>query len=159
LVQRKQDGAVKSLIKNLSIKVADSRQLITSLSGGNQQKVVIAKSMLTSPKILMLDEPSRGIDVNAKSEIFAIMSQLAQDGFGVLFISSELKEVMAMADRILVMSRGAVTGEFLREEATEELLVAASGVGHGVETGKAAGAAAGEQPAHAAGMPMEAEPK
>jgi erythritol transport system ATP-binding protein len=103
------------------------------LSGGNQQKVVIAKSMLTAPKILMLDEPSRGIDVNAKSEIFAIMSQLAQDGFGVLFISSELKEVMAMADRILVMSRGAITGEFLREEATEELLVAASAIGHGVE--------------------------
>ena len=70
----------------------------------------------------MLDEPSRGIDVNAKSEIFAIMSQLAQEGFGVLFISSELKEVMAMADRILVMSRGAITGEFLREEATEEAL-------------------------------------
>ncbi len=159
LVQGKQDGAVKSLIKNLSIKVADPRQLITALSGGNQQKVVIAKSMLTSPKILMLDEPSRGIDVNAKSEIFAIMSQLAQDGFGVLFISSELKEVMAMADRILVMSRGSVTGEFLREEATEELLVAASAVGHGVETGKAATAAAGKQPAHDAGMPMEAEPK
>jgi len=113
--------------------VADPRQLITALSGGNQQKVVIAKSMLTSPKILMLDEPSRGIDVNAKSEIFAIMSRLAQDGFGVLFISSELKEVMAMADRILVLSRGAITGEFLREDATEELLVAASAVGHGVE--------------------------
>ena len=112
--------------------MADPQQLITALSGGNQQKVVIAKSMLTSPKILMLDEPSRGIDVNAKSEIFAIMSQLAQDGFGVLFISSELKEVMAMADRILVMSRGAITGEFLREEATEERLVAASAVGHGV---------------------------
>ena len=120
LVQRKEASAVKTLIKNLAIKVADPQQLITALSGGNQQKVVIAKSMLTSPKILMLDEPSRGIDVNAKSEIFAIMSQLAQDGFGVLFISSELKEVMAMADRILVMSRGAITGEFLREEATEE---------------------------------------
>ena len=91
LVGRKEERAVKSLIKDLSIKVADSRQLITSLSGGNQQKVVIAKSMLTSPKILMLDEPSRGIDVNAKSEIFSIMSRLAEDGFGVLFISSELK--------------------------------------------------------------------
>ena len=132
LVQRQEDTAVKTLIKNLAIKVADPKQLITALSGGNQQKVVIAKSMLTSPKILMLDEPSRGIDVNAKSEIFAIMSQLAQDGFGVLFISSELKEVMAMADRILVMSRGAITGEFLREDATEELLVNASAVGHGV---------------------------
>jgi erythritol transport system ATP-binding protein len=118
--------------------------LITALSGGNQQKVVIAKSMLTAPKILMLDEPSRGIDVNAKSEIFAIMSRLAQDGFGVLFISSELKEVMAMADRILVMSRGAITGEFLREDATEELLVAASAVGHGVNAVKEAEQADGQ---------------
>ena len=125
--------------------MADPKQLITALSGGNQQKVVIAKSMLTSPKILMLDEPSRGIDVNAKSEIFAIMSQLAQDGFGVLFISSELKEVMAMADRILVMSRGAITGEFLREDATEELLVNASAVGHGV--GKKSEEAVVEPPA------------
>ncbi len=133
LVGRKEESAVKSKIKDLAIKVADPQQLITALSGGNQQKVVIAKSMLTSPKILMLDEPSRGIDVNAKSEIFAIMSRLAEDGFGVLFISSELKEVMAMADRILVMSRGSITGEFLREEATEELLVAASAVGHGVD--------------------------
>lgn len=138
LVGRKEESAVKTKIKDLSIKVADPRQLITSLSGGNQQKVVIAKSMLTSPKILMLDEPSRGIDVNAKSEIFSIMSKLAEDGFGVLFISSELKEVMAMADRILVMSRGAITGEFLREDATEELLVAASAVGHGVQETKVA---------------------
>ena len=145
LVQRKEETAVKTLIKNLAIKVADPKQLITALSGGNQQKVVIAKSMLTSPKILMLDEPSRGIDVNAKSEIFAIMSQLAQDGFGVLFISSELKEVMAMADRILVMSRGAITGEFLREDATEELLVNASAVGHGV--GKKSEEAVVEPPA------------
>ncbi len=136
LVQRREKHAFQSLIKDLSIKVADPRQLITALSGGNQQKVVIAKSMLTSPKILMLDEPSRGIDVNAKSEIFAIMSQLAQDGFGVLFISSELKEVMAMADRILVLSRGAITSEFLREEATEEGLVAASAVGHGLDAAK-----------------------
>jgi erythritol transport system ATP-binding protein len=135
LVPRQEARAAQTSIKNLAIKVADPRQLITALSGGNQQKVVIAKSMLTSPKILMLDEPSRGIDVNAKSEIFAIMSRLAQEGFGVLFISSELKEVMAMADRILVMSKGAITGEFLREEATEELLVAASAVGHGVESG------------------------
>jgi erythritol transport system ATP-binding protein len=133
LVGRQETNAVKSKIKDLAIKVADPQQLITALSGGNQQKVVIAKSMLTAPKILMLDEPSRGIDVNAKSEIFAIMSKLAEDGFGVLFISSELKEVMAMADRILVLSRGAITGEFLREEATEELLVGASAVGHGVE--------------------------
>jgi len=136
LSKRKEQKAVTNLVHDLSIKVANPKQIITSLSGGNQQKVVIAKALLTSPKILMLDEPSRGIDVAAKSDIFEIMARLAEDGFGVLFISSELKEVMAMADRILVMSKGAITGEFLREEATEEALVAASAVGHGLAAGQ-----------------------
>jgi erythritol transport system ATP-binding protein len=131
LTGRKEQAAVTEMIKGLSIKVADPGQIITSLSGGNQQKVVVAKGLLTSPKILLLDEPSRGIDVAAKSEIFAIMERLAAQGFGVLFISSELKEVMAMSDRILVMSKGKITGEFLREEATEAALVAASAAGHG----------------------------
>ncbi|MCB0052658.1 MAG: sugar ABC transporter ATP-binding protein [Caldilinea sp.] len=131
LAPRKEQTAVTEMIKGLTIKVADPGQIITSLSGGNQQKVVVAKGLLTSPKILLLDEPSRGIDVAAKSEIFAIMERLAAQGFGVLFISSELKEVMAMSDRILVMSKGKITGEFLREEATEEALVAASAIGHG----------------------------
>jgi erythritol transport system ATP-binding protein len=131
LTGRKEQAAVTEMIKGLSIKVADPGQIITSLSGGNQQKVVVAKGLLTSPKILLLDEPSRGIDVAAKSEIFAIMERLAEQGFGVLFISSELKEVMAMSDRILVMSKGKITGEFLREEATEAALVAASAAGHG----------------------------
>jgi erythritol transport system ATP-binding protein len=132
LASRKEQRAVTEMIKGLSIKVADPGQIITALSGGNQQKVVVAKGLLTSPKILLLDEPSRGIDVAAKSEIFAIMERLAEQGFGVLFISSELKEVMAMSDRILVMSKGKITGEFLREEATEAALVAASAIGHGV---------------------------
>jgi erythritol transport system ATP-binding protein len=132
LTQRKERAAVTEMIKGLSIKVADPGQIITSLSGGNQQKVVVAKGLLTAPKILLLDEPSRGIDVAAKSEIFAIMERLAEQGFGVLFISSELKEVMAMSDRILVMSKGKITGEFLREAATEAALVAASAIGHGV---------------------------
>ena len=132
LTSRKEQAAVTEMVKGLSIKVANPGQIITSLSGGNQQKVVVAKGLLTSPKILLLDEPSRGIDVAAKSEIFAIMARLAEQGFGVLFISSELKEVIAMSDRILVMSKGKITGEFLREEATEEALVAASAIGHGV---------------------------
>jgi len=137
LRQRKEQVAVTEKIKDLSIKVADPGQIITSLSGGNQQKVVVAKGLLTAPKVLLLDEPSRGIDVAAKSEIFSIMESLAEQGFGVLFISSELKEVMAMSDRILVMSKGRVTGEFLRAEATEEALVAASAIGHETGTEKA----------------------
>jgi erythritol transport system ATP-binding protein len=111
--------------------VANPQQSITSLSGGNQQKVVVAKGLLTAPKVLLLDEPTRGIDVGAKSEIFEIMSRLATQGYGVLFVSSELKEILAMSDRILVMSKGLVTGEFTREEATEEKLVTASAIGHG----------------------------
>jgi len=130
LVRKKEKGAVEIMVKDLSIRVANPGQLITSLSGGNQQKVVVAKGLLTTPKVLMLDEPTRGIDVGAKSEIFEIMSRLALQGYGVLFVSSELKEILAMTDRILVMSKGVITGEFSREEATEEKLVAASAVGH-----------------------------
>jgi erythritol transport system ATP-binding protein len=118
-------------IKELSIRVASSQQPITSLSGGNQQKVVVAKGLLTHPKVLLLDEPTRGIDVGAKSEIFEIMNRLAQQGYGVIFVSSELKEILAMSDRILVMSKGAVTGSFTHADATEEKLVAASAIGHG----------------------------
>ena len=132
LTRAKEKGAALGMIKNLAVRAASPHVLITALSGGNQQKVVVAKALLPLPRVLLLDEPSRGIDVAAKSEIFAIMARLADEGYGVLFISSELKEVLAMADRILVMSRGAITGEFLREQATEEALVAASAVGHGV---------------------------
>jgi erythritol transport system ATP-binding protein len=131
LARGKEKGAVKDMVKRLSIRVANPSQPITSLSGGNQQKCVVAKALLTAPKVLMLDEPTRGIDVGAKSEIFEITSRLAEQGYGVIFISTELKEVLAMSDRILVMSKGSITGEFTREEATEEKLVTASAVGHG----------------------------
>ncbi len=132
LIPKKEKTAVTGMVKNLSIRVANIAQPITSLSGGNQQKCVVAKALLTSPKVLMLDEPTRGIDVGAKSEIFEITSRLAQEGYGVIFISTELKEVLAMSDRILVLSKGAITGEFSRQEATEEKLVAASAIGHGL---------------------------
>ena len=129
LSAQKEEQAVTTSVKELSVKVANPRQLITALSGGNQQKVVVAKSLLTKPKLLLLDEPSRGIDVAAKSEIFAIMSRLAAEGYGILFTSSELKEVLAMSDRILVMAKGKITGEYSRAEATEEKLVHDSAVG------------------------------
>ena len=121
---------VKRTIAELSIKVYSPNQLITALSGGNQQKVVVGKALLTSPRVLLLDEPTRGIDVGAKADMFGIMSDLAAKGLGVVFVSSELMEVLAMSDRILVMSKGTITGEFMRGEATEEALVAASAVGH-----------------------------
>lgn len=124
---KKEDAHVEQLTQDLAVKVSDPKQIITSLSGGNQQKVVVAKGLLTDPKILLMDEPTRGIDVGAKSEIFEIMAKLAAQGMGIIFVSSELKEVLAMADRILVMSKGLITGEFPKENATEEALVAASG--------------------------------
>jgi erythritol transport system ATP-binding protein len=135
LVRKQEKSATEGQIKELSIRVANSQQPITSLSGGNQQKVVVAKGLLTKPKVLLLDEPTRGIDVGAKSEIFEIMSRLALQGYGVIFVSSELKEILAMSDRILVMSKGAVTGEFSHDEASEEKLVAASAIGHGPSNG------------------------
>ena len=129
LASHKEKAAIGNMIRDLSIHVAAPQQLITSLSGGNQQKVIVAKGLLTTPKVLMLDEPTRGIDVGAKSEIFEIMSKLALEGYGIIFVSSELKEILAMPDRIIVMSKGAITGEFTCEEATDEKLVKASAVG------------------------------
>ncbi|MBN2115979.1 MAG: sugar ABC transporter ATP-binding protein [Anaerolineales bacterium] len=134
LVRKQENAAAEQQIRELSIRVANPRQPITALSGGNQQKVVVAKGLLTHPKVLLLDEPTRGIDVGAKSEISEIMSKLAAQKYGVIFISSELKEILAMSDRILVMSKGAITGEFPHQEATEEKLVAASAIGHGLST-------------------------
>ena len=135
LAHKKERDATDQQIKELSVRVANPLQPITALSGGNQQKVVVAKGLLTHPKVLLLDEPTRGIDVGAKSEISEIMSRLAEQKYGVIFVSSELKEVLAMSDRILVMSKGAITGEFTHQEATEEKLVAASAVGHGPSNG------------------------
>jgi erythritol transport system ATP-binding protein len=131
LSQSDEAREVTRLIGELGIKTPTAQQPIGCLSGGNQQKVVVAKALLTAPKVLLLDEPTRGIDVGAKAEMFEIMRLLAKNGLGVIFSTSELLEALALADRILVMSKGKITGEFERAEATEAALVAASGVGHG----------------------------
>jgi erythritol transport system ATP-binding protein len=127
----KERSAVDQMVEDLSVRVASPNANIGSLSGGNQQKVVVAKGLLTEPKVLLLDEPTRGIDVGAKSEIFQITSRLAAEGYGILFVSSELKEVMALCDRILVLSKGVVVAEFEGDRATERELVDASAAGHG----------------------------
>ena len=114
------------MVDQLKIKVGDTANPVATLSGGNQQKVVIGKTLLTRPRMLLLDEPSRGIDVGAKAEVFRTMRRLAGEGLGVLFATSDLKEVMAVADRILVMANGRITGDFRRAAATEAALVAAS---------------------------------
>jgi len=133
LNRTQEQEAVEQYVQELSIKVSNPENLISSLSGGNQQKVVVGKALLTNPRVLLLDEPTRGIDVGAKEEIFDIVVQLAQRGLGIIFVSTELKEVMAISDRILVMSKGKITREFQRDEADEQDLVEASAIGHGVE--------------------------
>lgn len=126
----KENKMVESQIKDIRIKVADKRLPILSLSGGNQQKVVIGKGILTNPKILLMDEPSRGIDIGAKTEVFDIINQYAEQGLSIIVISSELKEIISIADRVIVLSNGIKTGEFKHEEITEETLVLASYKGH-----------------------------
>jgi erythritol transport system ATP-binding protein len=113
-------------VAELAIKSPGLGAVVTALSGGNQQKVVLARALLTEPVVLLLDEPTRGIDVGAKAQIAALMADLAARGYGVLFISSELAEVIAMADRVLVMARGRITAEFTAQNVTEEALVTAS---------------------------------
>lgn len=121
-------------IQRLLIKTAGGEQIVGSLSGGNQQKVVIGKWLAKKPKILILDEPTRGVDIGAKKEIYDIMNRLAQDGVAILMISSELPEVLGMSDRVLVMHEGRITGEFTREEATQEMIMRAAtgGTSHAV---------------------------
>jgi ABC-type sugar transport system ATPase subunit len=125
-----QPGLERELVENyvnrLRVKTPSIEQLIVNLSGGNQQKVVLAKWLATDPKVLLLDEPTRGIDINAKKEIYALIDELAQSGLGVVMVSSELPEILGIADRILVLCEGRKTAEFSRAEATEEKLVKAA---------------------------------
>jgi ABC-type sugar transport system ATPase subunit len=122
---------VAKYLKQLLVRAASQHQEVSTLSGGNQQKVVIGRSLMTRPKILILDEPTRGIDVVAKAEVHAAIDRLAQQGLAVVLISSELPEILGMSDRVLVMRAGSVVSELLRAEATEERLVAlATGASH-----------------------------
>ena len=101
-------------------------QPVGELSGGNQQKVVLSKWLMTKPQVMILDEPTRGIDVGAKAEVHRLMGELAAPGIAILMISSELPEVLAMSDRILVMREGRITGRFDKSQATAERIMAAA---------------------------------
>jgi ABC-type sugar transport system ATPase subunit len=116
----KQKKISDDYIKQLNIKTPNMEQKVMNLSGGNQQKVVIGKWLATNPKILILDEPTRGIDVASKVEIYTLMKDLAQKGIGALFISSELPEIVGVCDRILILREGKLVGDILKEEASEE---------------------------------------
>jgi ABC-type sugar transport system ATPase subunit len=107
----------------LSIATPGLQQLVRHLSGGNQQKVVLAKWLSTAPKVLIMDEPTRGIDVGAKAEVHALMSRLAGQGLGILMISSEMPEIMGMSDRVIVMCQGRITGQFSRDQLDQEAIM------------------------------------
>ncbi len=127
VVREKEEGAaVRGSIEQLRIKTPSPAVAVGKLSGGNQQKVALAKCLLTQPTVLLLDEPTRGIDVGAKAEIYGLISRLAQDGAGVVMASSELPELLAMCDRILVLCEGRLTAELARAEATQERIMAAA---------------------------------
>jgi ABC-type sugar transport system ATPase subunit len=132
IFRRLENASFHRMVGDLKIEAGGADNPITSLSGGNQQKVVVGRGLLTSPQVLLLDEPTRGIDVAAKAEMFDLMRCLADEGKGILFVSSDLKEILGNADRILVMSNGRITGEFSGTDATENALVTASTVGHGL---------------------------
>jgi ABC-type sugar transport system ATPase subunit len=124
-VNRRSLGATaQEYVDKLAIRTPHLQQKAIYLSGGNQQKVVLAKWLASNPKVLIMDEPTRGIDVGAKAEVHALMSRLAQEGIGIIMISSELPEILGMSDRILVMSEGRVAAILNREEATQERIMA-----------------------------------
>jgi ribose transport system ATP-binding protein len=113
-------------MQELSIRARSAHQQAASLSGGNQQKVVLSKWLELSPRLLILDEPTRGVDVGAKVELYEIINRLASSGTAILMISSDLPEVLGMSDRLVVMHEGRVTGEFQRAQATKERVMAAA---------------------------------
>ena len=126
LSNRKEVSLAVDYIDKLRIKTSSEAQKVKNLSGGNQQKIVLAKWLATKPKILMLDEPTRGIDINAKNEIYKLILSLADAGLGIIVVSSELPEILAISDRILVMSEGSLTAEFPVNEATEDMILKAA---------------------------------
>jgi len=131
IAPKREKEAVREAIKDLSIKAPNPDFEVTSMSGGNQQKVVIGKALMTNPKVLLMDEPSRGIDVGAKADVFRTMRRLAGEGLAILFSTSDLEEVLALSDRIAVLSNGKLIAIFEREHATEAQIIAASAKGHG----------------------------
>ena len=123
-IQTKKETKVSSqMADDLKIKAAGLNQKVMNLSGGNQQKIVIAKALLTSPALLILDEPTRGIDIGAKHEIYKLINQLANNGLAVIIISSELPEILGMSDRILVLSKGKQTAILNKQEASQEKIM------------------------------------
>lgn len=125
--------SVEEYVEKFSIKTPTIDQKIKNLSGGNQQKVAIAKALLTNPKILILDEPTRGVDVGAKKEIYDFINELKKKGLSIIIVSSEMPEILGLSDRILVIHNHKITGEFTGEEATQEKIMRCAVGGNNVK--------------------------
>jgi ribose transport system ATP-binding protein len=123
LNDRAENRVAKAMIELMRIKTSNDKQSVRYLSGGNQQKVVLGKWLCLEPRLLLLDEPTRGIDVGAKEEIYKLMDHLARQGVAILFASSEMEEILGLADRALVMHEGRITGELTRAELSEEAIM------------------------------------
>jgi len=120
---QKEIKEAERLCKELNVRTPSINQIVRNLSGGNQQKVVVSKTLLANPDIFIVDEPTRGIDVGAKTEIYGIMNNIIAAGKSIIMISSELPEALGMADRIYVMNEGKIKGELSKEEATQEKIM------------------------------------
>lgn len=123
LQKRAESDIATEMCRKLRVKTPSYEKIVNQLSGGNQQKVIIAKWLMMYPKVLILDEPTRGIDVGAKSEIYQIMNELTEQGVSIIMISSDMEEIMGMADRILVMCEGKISGELHKGEYTQEKIL------------------------------------
>src|SRR5262249_49977409 len=123
VAQRRERGVARDLCQQLKVRTPSLGQPVGLLSGGNQQKVVLSKWLARRPGVLIFDEPTRGIDVGAKSEIYALMDQLACEGAAILMISSDLEEVLGMSDRVLVLHEGRLAGELSRAQLSEEAIM------------------------------------
>jgi ribose transport system ATP-binding protein len=126
LSRRLEARQAAGVVQQLGVKTASVDTPITSLSGGNQQKAIIGRWLLTEPKVLLLDDPTRGIDVGAKAELYRLMDQLCRDGLGIIVTSSELPELLTLCDRIVVLCEGRQTGHFTRAEASEQRIMEAA---------------------------------
>ena len=120
---KRENNVAKTYMSKLSIKAPNYDTMVATLSGGNQQKVVISKSLNTDPKILLLDEPTKGIDVGSKNEIYNLINTMAGMGISIIMVSSELPELLAMCDRFVILAHGKTVGELLKSEATQETVM------------------------------------
>ncbi|WP_423775560.1 ATP-binding cassette domain-containing protein [Cedecea davisae] len=127
---RKEDALIEAYRQALQIKMVNAEQEVRKLSGGNQQKVILARCMALNPRVLIVDEPTRGIDVGTKSEVHQVLFDMAKQGVAVIVISSDLPEILAVSDRIITLSEGRITGELHGDDANEERLMTMMAINH-----------------------------